>query len=70
MRVMKICRYKGANIEIEQVTKIVNKAMRKIPYEEIDIRITINDSEWTFYDKKKRSYGFKTNEKGEMNNDK
>ena len=48
-------------MEIEQVTKIVNKAMRKIPYEEIDIRITINDSEWTFYDKKKRSYGFKTN---------
>ena len=50
-------------MEIEQVTKIVNKAMRKIPYDEIDIRITINGSEWTFYDKKKRS-------KGEMSNDK
>jgi len=50
-------------MEAEKVMQIVNRALKKIPYEEVDIRITVNESELSFYDRKKKSYGFKTNEK-------
>lgn len=46
-------------METDKVIKILDNALRKIPYKSIDLKMTINNKEITYYEEKSNVYGFR-----------
>lgn len=48
-------------MEINKAIKILDNALKKIPYKNIDLKMTINNKEITYYEEKNSGYGFRRN---------
>lgn len=48
-------------MEIDKAIKILDNALKKIPYKNVDLKMTINNKEITYYEEKNGTYGFRRN---------
>lgn len=46
-------------MEIDKAIKILDNALKKIPYKNIDLKMTINNKEITYYEEKNSGCGFR-----------
>lgn len=47
-------------MEIDKAIKILDNALKKIPYKSVDLTMTINNKEITYCEEKSNVYGFRT----------